>query len=434
MGTLRMSIKERQRAQWLSRVEEGLVSLRAAAEKMKVSYRQAKRLKRRYEKKKDQGLVHGLRGRASNHHGEDEARERAIALYREKYEDFGPTLAAEQMQKRDDVEVEGAKLRRWLLAAGLWERRRKRSAHRQWRAREAHWGEMVQMDGSEHDWLEGRGPRCVLMVMIDDATNRTQARFFSAETTVAAMQMFQDYVECQGLPQSLYVDLDSIYQVNRDATADEVLADTGALTQFGRAMKELGVEIINAYSPQAKGRVERRHGVFQDRLVKELRLEGIGDQEAANAYLKKTFLPDLNARFTVAPVKPGNWHRRVPRDVKLEEVLSFQEPRVVQNDWTVRWRNRWLQVSRDEQRLSLARQKVLVRELLDGTLQLVFRRRLLKWTELLDRPGKPPVTKPAKPKAKKSHRAWKPPADHPWRRNRQATASAQSPKGEPAPS
>jgi hypothetical protein len=387
---------------------------------MAVSYRQAKRLWRRYGQDGDAGVVHGLRGRRSNHRGDPDQRRRVLALYRQHYRDFGPTLAAEQLAKRQNLEVNHETLRRWLVAAGLWQRGRKRSPHRQWRPPKAHFGELVQLDGSEHDWFEGRGPRCVLMVMIDDATQRTLARFFPAETTEAALRIFRDYARRFGLPQCLYPDRDSIYRINREPTTEEALAGSAALTQFGRAMKELGVELRCAHSPQAKGRVERRHGVFQDRLVKELRLEGIADLEAANAYLQKQFLPDLNRRFTRPAAAAGNWHRPVPPEVKLDEVLSIQEERVVQNDWTVRWRNRWLQVTARERKLSLAGKAVVVRELLDGRVQLVYRGRLLACQELSQRaqvsqrPAKAPKRKPAP--APGGGKRYKPPANHPWRR------------------
>jgi transposase len=414
MGTLRMSARERQRLVCLAQVRAGTLQLAQAAEEMGVSYRQAKRLWRRFCKEGDAGLVHRLRGRPSNHQGCARERQRVLALYRQKYGDFGPTLAAEQLQKRDGVTVDHETLRRWLLAAQLWQQRRKRKAYRRWRPRKEHLGEMVQMDGSEHAWFEGRGPRCVLMVMIDDATNRTHARFVPAETTAAAMTVFREYVERYGLPRSLYVDRDSIYRTTRSATADEALAGAEARTQFGRAMQELGVELICAHSPQAKGRVERRNGVLQDRLVKELRLQGISTLEAANAYLRQHFLSELNTRFTVPASAPGDWHRPLPKDVRLEEVLSFQETRLVQNDWTVRWQNRWLQITAQARSLGLKGQKVLVRELLDGTVQLVYRDRQLTWEELPERPKADPPPAPPQPE-QGQRKPWKPPADHPWR-------------------
>jgi hypothetical protein len=200
---------------------------------------------------------------------------------------------------------------------------------------------MVQMDGSHHDWFEGRGLWCVLMVMIDDATGRTYAQFFDSETTEAAFTVFWRYVNRYGLPRSLYVDKDSIYRTTRDATADENLAHTGALTQFERAMKRLDVKLICAHSPQAKGRVERMNGTLQDRLVKAMRLRGISDIESANRYLEEEFLAELNAKFQVQAAGKADVHRSPGRGVKLADILCFEEPRVVNNDWTVSWRNRW---------------------------------------------------------------------------------------------
>jgi hypothetical protein len=298
------------------------------------------------------------------------------------------------------------------MAAGLWQVRRQGARHRKWRERRAHWGEMVQMDGSEHDWFEGRRDRASLMVLIDDATNWTYARFFESETTAAAMSVFAEYVGLYGLPRALYVDRDSIYETTRDSTVEEALKDVGPLTQFGRAMRELEVELILARSPQAKGRVERRHGVFQDRFVKALRLKKIATLAEANEYLESEFLEELNERFSVEARSAANLHRPLARGVKLEHVLSYQEERVVQNDWTVSWCNRIFQLAERHQKLSLARKKILVSELLDGTIRLTSRGESLSWMELPERP----VTR--EPKARelgKKKAPYKPAANHPWR-------------------
>jgi len=419
MERLEMSKKERQRLEVLSRVKRGELSLGKAAALLHLSYRHAKRVFGRYREKGDKGLVHALRGRASNHRLEASKRESVLSSYREKYGDFGPTLAAEYLAK-EGLSVSAETLRRWLVSAGLWEVSRKRSAHRSWRARKEHCGEMVQMDGSHHDWFEDRRPGAVLMVMIDDATNRTYARFFEAETTVAAFKILKRYVCIYGLPRSLYVDKDSIYRPGRDRTVEEELAGEPAQTQFGRAMKDLGVKLICAHSPQAKGRVERRNGVFQDRLVKAMRLEGISTLEAANCYLEDSFLPELNARFTVTAKGHCDLHRRVPRGVDLDKVLAFQEERVVQNDCTVRWRNRWFQLTAQNGRWALAGKRLLVREQLDGTIQLVYRGRELASRELPERPersqGKTASESPQRRGA--SGTGSKPAPDHPWRRFR----------------
>lgn len=340
MGDIRMSCNERRRLELMARVRDQQLSLVQVAELLNLSYRHIKRIWRRYRIEGDRGLVHRLRGQPSPRRSPAAQRQAVLEAYQRDYADFGPTLAAEQLAKRDGLHVDHETLRRWLIADGRWQRRRKRSRHRQWRARKQHVGELVQIDGSEHDWFEGRAPRAVLMVMIDDATNRTTARFYEAEDTRAAFDLFGRYYDRYGLPQALYPDQDSIYQVN--GTPDQVPARQ-PLTQFGRAMQQLGVGLSPAHSPQAKGRVERRHGLFQDRLVKELRLAGVATVEAANHYLDELFLPDLNERFTVRPAAAVDLHRKLPPGLRLEEVLCWEEPRVVARDWTVSWRGRYLQ-------------------------------------------------------------------------------------------
>jgi transposase len=418
MERLEMSRRERQRLEVLSRVRRRNITLKKAAELLHLSYRQVKRVYQRYRDQGDRGLVHRLRGRPSNRTLDPEHRQKILQRYQERYSDFGPTLAAEYLaQEGWKVPVET--LRRWLLSEGLWKKKRKYPPHRSWRPRKEHRGEMVQMDGSFHDWFEGRRAWAVLMVMIDDATNETYARFFEAETTAAAFEVFQHYARRQGLPRSLYVDKDSIYRPGRDRTRDEELAAEPAKTQFGRAMAELGVRIICAHSPQAKGRVERRNGVFQDRLTKALRLEGISDLARANAYLEESFLPKLNERFTVSAQKKADLHRRLPGGVRLEEVLVFQEERVVQNDWTLRWRNHWYQLTAVNHRYALAGKRVLVQERLDQTIRVVYRGHVLPWKELPGRPERV-VSKGTTEESKPSHtppkEVWRPDRDHPWRR------------------
>src|SRR5271169_2758102 len=392
METLLMSRRERLRLEVLGRVKRGEITLAKASALLELSYRQGKRVYARYRAEGDRGLVHRLRGRRSNRR-RDAVRERVLQLYRAQYSDFGPTLAAQYLAEEDGVEVAVETLRQWLLTAGLWQRRRRRQAHRARRLRKAHAGELVQMDGSHHDWFEGRRGWAVLMVMIDDATGRTYARFFEGETTVASLETFREYTRHHGLPRALYVDRDSIYRSDRQATLTELLAGQEPRTQFGRAMAELDVTVIMAHSPQAKGRVERCNGTLQDRLVKALRRRGISDLATANAFLEGVFLPDFNVRFTVEPVAKADLHRRVPAGVKLEQVLSIQEERKVQNDWTVRWRNRWFQVAQRHQSLGLAGRRVTVCEQLDGQMRLLYQGRPLQWQEL-DGPA----------------------ADHPWRR------------------
>ena len=416
METLAMNKKERRRLELFSRVREGEVTLVKASELLRLSYRQAKRLYGRYRSEGDGGLVHRLRGRISNRGVDPGKKARVLELYREKYGDFGPTLACEYLAKVDQEQVGVETLRQWLIEDDLWVPGRRRPVHRKWRERKGHFGEMVQLDGSHHDWFEGRREKAVLMVLIDDATNRTYARLFEGETTEASFETFRRYVGRYGLPRSVYADQASIYRTTRDATVDENLADKPPETQFGRAMKELDVELILAHSPQAKGRVERRNAVFQDRLVKALRLKEISDLDGVNAFLEEEFLADMNEKFNVPPRERSDLHRRVPRRVKLVRVLSFQEERVVQNDWTIRWRNRWFQLTEENRKLALVKRKLTVCEQLDGTILLLLGKRVLAWEELPERPVRvAAVTPPGKP-ASASGENRKPSAKHPWRK------------------
>lgn len=411
METFAMSKKERGRLGVLGHVKRRELTLVKASVLVGLSYRQMKRVYRRYLAAGDRGLVHGLRGRSSNRR-RDEAQERAVELYRKQYADFGPTLAAEYLAREDGIEVAVETLRQWLLGAGVWQRRRRSRPHRCRRPRKEHRGELVQMDGSFHDWFEGRRGWAVLMVMIDDATGRIYARFFEQETTAAALETFGQYAWRHGLPRALYVDRDSIYRTDREATAEEALAGQEPRTQFGRAMAQLDVGVILAGSPQAKGRVERCNGTLQDRLVKALRQRSIGDLDAANRFLEEEFLADFNERFTVQPVAAADLHRRVTATMKLEHVLAFHEERQVQNDWTVRWQNRWLQVKRCHRALRLAGRKVTVVEALDGELRLLYQGRVLQWVELTG-----PSERVEKPKPVPASRPpWRPAVDHPWRR------------------
>ena len=409
MATLSMSVNERRRLVVLHQVKAGKLKLAQAAALLGVSYRQAKRVWQRYRTEGDTGLVHRSRGRPSGRRTAPEVRRRALARYRERYPDFGPTLAAEKL-RAEGLPVAPETLRRWLLAAGVWRVRRRGAVHRQWRERKACFGEMVQLDGSDHDWFEGRRERCVLMVMVDDATNWTEARFFEGETTHASYDVFEVWGRNSGIMHSLYVDRDSIYRCEGVPTVAEQVAGREPQTQFGRAMGQLGVELILAHSPQAKGRVERRHGLLQDRLVKELRLRGIIDLARANTFLKDDFLPQLNRRFVVEPASAADVHRAVPRD--LDAILSWEEPRVVQRDWTVAWQGRWYQIGRAERRRTLVGRPITVRRLRDGREFLVHEGQTLRCHLLPERPVRP---KPAPGRVARSPQA-PPAAEHPWRR------------------
>jgi hypothetical protein len=412
MEKLLMSQKERVRLVVMEQVKQGELTVAEACEVLGLSYRQTKRVWRRYRLEGDRGLVHGLRGKPSPRAKPAAWKERLLARYQERYDDFGPTLAAEYLAAEGLV-VDHETLRRWRLAKGKPRLRRRRQRHRQWRERKPCFGAMVQLDGSHHDWFEGRRPRCVLMVMVDDATNQVWAQFFEEETTHACYDMLEHWARRAGLPQSLYVDRDSIYRCEGVGSVAEQLAGKEPQTQFARAMAQLGVDLLLAHSPQAKGRVERMNGVLQDRLVKALRLAGISDLKTGNVFLRKKFLSNFNRKFTVQAASAADVHRAVPR--ALNEVLSWQEERRVQRDWTVVHERRWYQLDRQQEPLSLAGKNVLVRKLRDGTVQLEHRGQKLQCKALGARPARPAPPAAEKPKAVQ---AWKPAADHPWRGTR----------------
>lgn len=405
-----MSRKERERITIMIGIQEDKVSLVAAAGLLGLSYRQTQRVWQRYQSEGDAGLIHRLRGRPGPRRKPANLRARVLARYRQRYPDFGPTLAAEYLAGQDGLTVDHETLRRWLLAEGMHRVRRRRQQHRQWRERKPCLGQLVQLDGSHHDWFEGRREPCVLMVMVDDATNRVRARFFEEETTQASYDTFEKWTHRYGLPRGLYVDRDSIYRCESAPSVADQLAGKEPQTQFGRAMEQLGVEIILARSPQAKGRVERMNGVLQDRLVKALRLEKINELAEANGYLDKTYLPAFDRQFAKEPAQASDVHRPVPPN--LDEILSWEEERVVQRDWTVACGGRCYQLDRAHEPLSLVGRKVIVRRLRDGREQLVYRGQKLQWRLLPERPQR---VVPA-PRRVGRQRMAKPAAGHPWRR------------------
>lgn len=405
-----MSMKERVRLEALGRVKRGEMSVAKAAGLLGISERQGRRIWMRYKRDGDVGLVHRLRGRPGNAL-RSEVRDKALELCRTKYSDFGSALASEYLQELGIV-IPRQTLWRWRRSAGDLAPVRRAGKHRIRRERRSCTGELVQMDGSTHDWFEGRRPNCVLFVMIDDATSRVFCRFYESEDTSSAFALFGSYVRKHGLPAALYVDKDSIYRVN-DPLAREHGRQRGKepLTQFGRAMGQLGVEVICANSPQAKGRVERVNGVLQDRLVKAMRLAGISTIEQANEFLQRQFLPEHNRRFGVPASSPINVHRKVPSGLALSEILCVQEQRTVGRDWCVAYKQQVLQLDKRHEKLALAGRQITVLEMASGQLRLMYRGRRLRWREA---PCHPVSQQP--PRRQVTSVQWRPPAGHPWHR------------------
>lgn len=424
METFRMSGKELRRVAAFSRVADGSWKLAEAARHLKLSYRQAKRAWARFQLSGNAGLMHGLRGRASNRGCHGGLREQALLAYREKYADYGPTLAAECLASDDGLRVSVSSLRRWLLADGLWTPERRRPKHRRRRARRERVGELVQMDGSFHDWFEGRHAWAVLMVVIDDASGTIYARFFPTETLAAAQETFGRYLGRHGVPLALYVDQAAIYRSDREPTPAELVAQEQPQTQFGRAMRELDVELILARSPQAKGRVERMNGTLQDRLVKALRRANISDLPTANTFLEETFLPEFNVRFSKAAAEATHAHRPLAAGFDLDRVLAVREPRQVQHDWTVRWQNRYLQLPPESAAVVRPGQKVEVCQQANGHLRVFSGEPEWTWVEAGQRSLRSVRRRRRKPGPTGSSQGLRPAANHPWRGRQRESAGA----------
>src|SRR5258708_9861003 len=390
-----MSSRELERVEVMGRVGSGSLKLSDAAVMLELSYQQTKRLWRRYRQVGRKGLKHGNAGRPSNRSKPLKFRRRVLNLIRKKYsgseaERFGPTLAAEHLGEEDGMVLDHESLRLWMLQEGLWSRQRKRKKDCQRRESKAHFGDLVQLDGSFHDWLEGRGPRGCVMNMVDDATSATQARLSKEETIWAAAGVLRAWIGKYGVPRALYTDWKNLYK--RKATPAEQLRGKIPVTQFGRMCQKLGIRIIAASSPQAKGRVERNHGTHQDLLIKQLRRKKIARYEAANEYLEKEYLAEHNRRFARAAAKPEDHHGRKPTDRELREIFRLESERTIANDWVVRHEGRYLQLQPGQRRYGPTRSKALVCEWEDGATEVYYRGERVAFTEL-----KEPARKTARP-------------------------------------
>lgn len=412
-GHLVMSRKERQRLLVLSRVRDQGMTIKQAAKVLDMSYRQTRRNYKRFVDEGDAGLVHKSRGKISGRSLDPGLKQTALDLYKKTYAGFGPTLAAEKLLEEDALAVDHETLRRWLISDGQWQRRRRRSTYRARRTPKEHFGELVQMDGSHHLWFEDRGDESCLMNMVDDATKTSLSLMDKEETTEIAMRLLWAWIDRYGIPQALYVDKKTVFVTSREPTLEEQLAGEEPLTQFGRACDKLGIQIICANSPQAKGRVERNHGVYQDRLVKEFRLKGISNIESANKLLAEGFVDKLNSKFSISPADPIDGHRQIGK-TKLEAVFCTEHKRTIGNDFTVRFLGRNFQITK-QSHLPPAKAKLVVQTRLDGSIHFVHEGREVEFVEIhteIDSIPAPPKEYP---------RTYNTPAipapDHPWRQN-----------------
>lgn len=400
---LTMSPKEREKLKLMHDLEHSKISRPAAAERLGLSERHVYRLYARYRKDGDEGVIHGLRGTHSNRAYPLKIRAAALEFFVKHYSDYGPTLLSETLENEHEISVAPETLRRWLLAKKLWTLHRKARRHRKRRERRDAIGSLVQFDGSEHDWFENRGPRCTLLVAIDDASGRAMLRFAESESTQAVLSFWIDYVKRYGIPKETYTDFGSVYYNTNNPDH---------LTDFGLAMKTLGVKLIYAHSPQAKGRVERSNRTFQDRLLKALRRENISSIAGANDYLDRVFTDDHNHRFAHLDHLEDIHRPCVYSQGELRNIFCFSSTRSVYNDATITLDAQWIQLERSKAPLPPPRSQVTLRRWLDGSLHIFWQKDELAFTILKRKPHlkpKPPM------------RGFQ---EHPWRARTKLVGSA----------
>lgn len=366
----------------MAKVAEGQMQLNEASIRLKISYRQAKRIYSRYQKSGEEGLVHGLQGRASNNHLDSNVVTRVVEIYQKSYMGFGPTLASEKLAEREGIVIGAESLRQLLIKEGLWQRKKRPRGYHARRQPRERFGELVQFDGSDHDWFEERGPRCCLMNMVDDATGKTLSFLNPKETTEAAMRLLWAWINRYGIPQAVYCDRKNAFVIDREPTIEEQLKGITPKSHFQRACERLGIEVIIAYSPEAKGRVERNHGVYQDRFVKELRLEGISTIEEANAFLATKYIPNINKKFAKPPLAPEDAHVPLLSAVNLDDIFCREARRVVSRDYVIQFERHLLQIPRETLPRPRPGERVTIRVWLDESLHVYWKEKPLKVVEL----------------------------------------------------
>jgi hypothetical protein len=392
-GILTMSQKEIDRIRIVSQIEANKLTVEEGSELPGISQRQAYRVMKRIKEEGAKGVIHKLRGRESNRGYPGELKSKIIEIYRRSYPDYGPTLFSEMLIEYHNISLNRETLRNWLRQKSITTSLRKKRPHRRKRERRSCFGELLQFDGSHHDWFEARGAECCLLNCVDDATGRAYLKFALSENTQDVLLTIWEYVNKYGIPRSIYTDRASVYYAE------------GNLTDFGRAMKQLNIELIFAKSPQAKGRVERFNRTLQDRLIKALRREAISNIAEANKYLQKSFIREFNGRFAVNPEQP-DVHRAV-EGYNLENIFCYKTTRQVRNDYTINLSGGYIQLLKGDAPLPKPKQSVTISKWLNGQMHIYFNEQELSYKSLKDKPGK------------KGYKSRKVPKDHPWRKMNQ---------------
>jgi len=407
MDMITMSRRETKRLHIIHQALDKRITQARAAELVGLSSRQLRRMLKRVRAEGDDGIRHRSRGKDSSHCVPKKIKEKALKLFRETYHDFGPTFASEKLFEVHAIKVSKETLRLWLNKEDIPYEKRTGRKHRQWRERKHHFGEMVQMDGSHHDWFEGRGPACVLMGYIDDATGTVYGRFYDYEGTMPAMDSFKRYIKRYGIPQSVYLDKHTTYKSNAKQSIEDELEDKKSMSQFERGLSELGVTVIHANSPQAKGRVERSFRTLQDRLVKEMRLAGVRSVEQANEFLIR-YHPIYNTKFKVKPVSEVDVHQPAPSIRELDKILCIRDVRTVRNDFTISYDGKLYQIKD-----AVKSQKVTVEERIDGSLHITNKGLDLRYSKITTPPAKENLKSTLFIQGKKGRTQL---PDHPWKR------------------
>lgn len=414
-GMITMTSHEVSRYEAIQKLINGSINGTDAAKLMNLSIRQVKRIKARTIKHGVKGIIHQSRGRESNRKISEEKQTAIKDIIKIHYPDFGPTFACEKLVENHNIFIGKETLRQLMIKWNVWKPKPKKQnkEYRTWRPRKQHYGEMQQFDGSYHKWFEERGEPCCLLASIDDATSQiTQACFTNHEGVIPAFVFWREYSETKGKPVSIYLDRHSTYKENNKSIFD----NPAYLTQFQRAMKDLDIHVIHAYSPQAKGRIERLFGTLQDRLIKELRLANISTIQEANIFLKEVFIPKFNKRFAVIAAKKQSLHKLLNKIDKenLDKIFSIQNTRIVNNDFTVQFKGQWFQLLEIQPTLVLRKDRVLIEERINKEVHISLRDKYLNYTLIREKPQK--VVNMHVTGLTKKRQIWKPPINHPWRR------------------
>lgn len=417
-----MSQKELSRYDIISKCLDGHLDTPAAAKMIKVTPRQIRRMKSKVRKFGARGLVHGNRGKPSNRSIPMEIIGQAKYYLKKYYSDFKPTFASEKLLENHQIKLSGEKVRHIMASLNLWQIKPKKvnGEHRQWRPRKESFGEMEQFDGSYHRWFEYRGEPCCLLASIDDATGRiTKAEFTDGESVINVFKFWSNYVEIYGKPASIYLDRYSTYTNthHKPTRLQNYQEDAEYLTQFQRAMRQLGINLITAHSPQAKGRAERLFKTLQDRLTKEMRLKGIDNVNEANEYLDKEFIPKFNQRFSVPALKKDNLHQKLTEQEQnqLASIFSVHHQRQTNNDFTIRFKNSWYQIAKDQPTLVCRKDKVQIEEHLSGEIKLSLKGHYLNYQVLPERPIHQKIKITELANEVRAKNPCIPPVNHPWR-------------------